>query len=159
MGVAGRAELISLVDDFRLAGESIEKTAADVVRKVAEQTKANAQSLAPRKTGNLAGSITITYRTTTEAIVKPTAIYGVFQEFGTGTRGEFRGTAYTIKPKTKPALTFKTKDGKWVTVREVNHPGIPPRPFMRPALEQALSSYQEELTRQGALLITKGSNA
>jgi phage virion morphogenesis protein len=70
--------------------------------------------------GGLAASIA--FRVVGNAvIVKPSAEYAAFQQFGT--------SPYTIRPRKKPNLKFFTGDG-WRSSKQVNHPGIPARQFM-----------------------------
>ena len=153
---AASADLRSLADRLAHAsGEGIQKAAAEVIKDTAEKVQNFAAELAPRKTGALASSIRITYVSPLEAHIGPTMFYGVFQEFGTASRGEFGGQPYKIRPKRAERLSFQI-DGKWISTKEVTHPGVPPHPFMRPALKQALGPAADELAAQGALLITKG---
>lgn len=61
-----------------LANQALRKTTADVIR--------DAKILAPVDTGNLRNSISADITgtdTTTEAVIGPTAHYGVYQEMGT----------------------------------------------------------------------------
>lgn len=150
MGVAGQADLTSLLNNLSGASEGVDRAAAMLVSKVAEQVKVNAVALAPRKTGTLANSIQVRYESSTKAIIEPSVPYGKYLEFGT------KGP-YKISPR-KPGgvLHFKV-DGKWVYAKSVMHPGIKAQPYMRPALEQALGDKLEELTKSGALLIVKGN--
>jgi HK97 gp10 family phage protein len=153
---AASADLRSLAANLAHAsGEGIQKAAAEVIRDTAEKVQNFAVELAPKKTGALSRSIMITYVSPLEAHIGPTLFYGVFQEFGTASRGEFGGAPYKIRPKRAERLTFQI-DGTWISTKEVTHPGIPPHPYMRPALEQAIGPAAGELARKGALLITKG---
>ena len=153
---AASADLRQLAQDLRGAGQDIERVAAILVQQTAQKVQQLANANAPRDTGKLAASITITYVDRLTAVIGPTATYGVFQEFGTGTKGEFPGQPYEIRPKTKPYLVFKTKSGKTVVTRLVHHPGVKAQPFMRPAAVQALDPFAGELLAKGLLLITKG---
>lgn len=153
---AASADLRRLADNLSHAsGMGIQQAAAQVVKDTAEKVKNLATDLAPKKTGKLAASIRIVYVSPVEAHIGPTVYYGPFQEFGTASRGEFGGAPYKIRPKRAERLTFKV-DGKWVSAKEVTHPGVPAHPYMRPALEQALGPAAGELARRGSLLITRG---
>lgn len=125
-------------DIARQSGTPFKEVARNLIRDSAEQVQALASRYAPVKTGELKSSITIEY--TDDGMVAeifPQVDYARYQEFGTGTRGEFPGSMYVIKPKPpKKFLKFKGQGGQDVFVREVKHPGIPPRPFMRPAAER-----------------------
>lgn len=48
--------------------------------------------------------------------------YAAYQQFGT--------RPFVIRPKNKPYLRFQIGD-KWITKKEIRHPGIPARPFMK----------------------------
>jgi HK97 gp10 family phage protein len=157
---AASADLASLAEDFAYAShQGMALAAAEVIQQAAQSIQQQAQANAPVKTGRLRDSITIHYTDALTATVGPSAPYGVFQEFGTGSRGEFGGPVYTIRPKRGGLLVFKVK-GKTVYARVVHHPGIPPHPFMRPALVQVLGKeLTANLAERGALLITQGRNA
>lgn len=140
------------------SGESIKKTAHKVIADAAVMVQKEAMALAPVKTGRLRGSITVKINKG-QAVIGPSVPYGVFQEFGTGTRGEFKGAMYEIRPKNAAYLVFKTKDGKRVRTKLVRHPGIKGKPYMRPAVTHVLSDVAPDILQAGALLITKGPNA
>jgi phage gpG-like protein len=73
-----------------------------------------------RESGGLAASIG--FRVTGNAvIVKPSMDYAIFHQLGT--------KPYTIRPKRKKLLAFQAAGGL-AFAKEVNHPGIPARPFM-----------------------------
>lgn len=59
----------------------------------------------------------------TSAWVANNKEYAAAHQFGT--------RPYTIRPKNKPYLAFPVGDKKWIRTKEVHHPGLPPRPFMR----------------------------
>lgn len=151
MAVVGQVDLISLADDFRNAGESIDLAAAKVVRETAEAVVANAVAMAPKRTGAMADSITIRYINPTTAEVGPASLYSLYVEMGT--------KPHVIKPKSPGGVLVFKVGGKTVYARSVNHPGTKPQPFMRPALEQALGSSAGRLADAGVLLITKGDKA
>lgn len=156
---AASADLTSLARDLAAAGMGSYRAAAQVVQQTASQVAAEAKSLAPVKTGKLRASIVVRYVNPLHAEVGPAVPYGVYQEFGTASRGEFGGAPYVIRPR-KPGgrLVFKV-DGKTVAAKQVRHPGVPPHPYMRPALVSALGSMAPRLAESGALLITRGPNA
>ena len=62
--------------------------------------------------------------------VTKSAPYGKYLEFGTGPR--------TIRAKKAKILTV----GKTFFGRVVKHPGIAPRPFLRPALKKSIPEIQ-----------------
>lgn len=55
-------------------------------------------------------------------------------ELGTGERCERGGSSYVIEPVKAKVLHWKTPDGEDVFTRRVEHPGIHPRPHIRPAV-------------------------
>lgn len=116
-----------------------------------------AQARAPKKTGALAKSIKYT---TKDGVleISASAKYANFQEFGTASRGEFGGAPYTIAPKKARALRF-VSNGRVVYTRRVVHPGIPPRPYMRPAAIAVLGPFMVALLDRGQALIVKGPNS
>ena len=59
----------------------------------------------------------------------PVAAVAAWNEFGT--------KPHTIAAKPGKALAFTGSGGETVFLRQVNHPGIPERPFFRSALEEA----------------------
>ena len=153
---AASADLRALAADLAFAaGTGPEQAAHKLLASTATQVAALAQAKAPRDTGKLSSSIQITWVSKTDVIIGPSVAYGVFQEFGTASRGEFPGQAYEIRPKTKPFLVFQV-NGKTVVTRRVIHPGVKAQPYMRPALQQALEPFTEALAEKGQLLITKG---
>lgn len=153
---AASADLRELASDLAYAsGTGIDKAAEDLIRETAMQVQALAIAKVPRRTGKLAASINITWVSKTEAIIGPSLPYGLYVEFGTGSRGEFPGKPYEILPKVKPFLVFKV-NGKTIMAKKVRHPGIKAEPFMRPAAMEALEPFTEKLIEKGQLLITKG---
>lgn len=161
MATAVSVDLRNIAANLAYAsGTGVELTAANVIRNTAEQIRAKAQALAPVKTGTLRESITIRYDGGLKATVGPEVPYGVYQEFGTGTRGEFPTGMYQIRPKRPDGrLVFKV-NGKWVSAKVVNHPGIPPHPYMRPAVTATLGQeLAQEMANAGALIVTQGKIA
>jgi HK97 gp10 family phage protein len=160
-GVAASADLAALAADLSAAsGQPMMTTASQIIQQAAQRVQAEAQTRAPVKTGRLKSSIAIRYIGPLTAIVGPNVDYAAYQEFGTGTRGEFPGPIYEIKPK-KPGgvLVFKV-GGKTVWARKVRHPGIKARPYMRPAFETVLGTdLLKRLADAGQAAILKGPNA
>lgn len=153
---AASADLRELAADLAYAsGQGIQKSAASLIQETAMKVQQYAAADAPRRTGKLAASIQIRYVDVLSAEISPTVVYGTYQEFGTGTKGEFPGQPYEIRPKAKPFLSFMV-NGKRVYARVVHHQGVKAQPFMRPAAVQALDPFAGELIEKGLLLITKG---
>lgn len=153
---AASIDLRQLADDLAHAsGQGIEQVATQLIHETAQKVQQYAAAAAPRDTGRLAGSITIRWISKLEAEVSPTVPYGVYQEFGTASRGEFRGQPYEIRPKSAKALVFQV-NGRTVFARKVIHPGVKAQPYMRPAAIQALEPFAGQLADRGQLLIIKG---
>lgn len=157
------ADLSGLANNFAAAsGQSFQRAAADLVTSYANQVASIAQSLAPVKTGALKDSITVHRPTAMSAVIGPaTSIhYAAYQEFGTRSRGEFGGPAYSIEPKRKGGLLVFTVGGKKVVTRRVKaHPGIPPHPFLRPAFERIVTPFGQGLADLGKSYVIYGPNA
>lgn len=67
------------------------------------------------------------------------AIYAKFHEFGT--------RPYTIRPRTKTTLRFMGRNGRAVFAKMVRHPGLRPRPFLGPSMEEVRPTVQPRLTQ------------
>ena len=113
-----------------------------------------AKEKAPVDTGKLQRSISYTVNED-RLVIEVKATYGMYQEFGTASRGEFGGKPYTIKPKNGKYLVFKVK-GKTVYAREVIHPGVKAQPFLRPAVTESLGPLFDKLAERGQASILKG---
>lgn len=155
---AASADLTALASDLRQAGDDATKMAHQLLAETAGTVQSLAAAKAPRKKGTLSNSISVRWEGDLTAVIGPTVPYGVFQEFGTGERGEFPGDAYEIRPRKASVLRF-TVGGRTVYAKVVHHPGVAPHPFMRPAAQEALGPLAEKLAEQGALSITKGPKA
>ena len=154
---AASADLTALARDLSAASRmGIQAAAARVVGETAQRVQAIAQAKAPFRTGKLRTSIGIRQDSPFQAQIGPSVVYGPYQEFGTGSRGEFGGAPYEIRPKKPNGLLVFQVDGRTVFARKVTHPGVPPHPYMRPAAVEALGPAAGELAAAGALLITRG---
>lgn len=92
-----------------------------------------------RQSGHLGRSVSSEIHPTLpigRAGVTKSAPYGKYLEFGTGPR--------TIRAKNVKSLT----DGKSFFGRVVKHPGIAPRPFLRPALKKSISGITTIMGRK-----------
>lgn len=160
MNRAASADLSALAADLAYASQKgIDAAAQQVIQQAAQRVQAEAQTRAPVKSGRLRNSISIQYPTPTSAIIGPQVEYGVYQEFGTGSRGEFPGTAYEINARPGGYLRFK-QGTRWVYTKKVRHPGVRARRYMRGGLEAALGAdLMDRLLKAGTLLIMKGPKA
>ena len=147
-------DLTELIRDFGRAADQAPDAVDRILINAGDQIAATAQMLAPRKTGRLQMSISVSY-SPGKVVVGPTVLYGVYQEYGTGTRGEFPTGMYTIKPKkggqTK-ALRF-IAGGQVIYTKKVRHPGVRPHPYMRPAAQQFAQSLGADSAKVGLDLI------
>lgn len=82
------------------------------------------------QTGTLVRSITNDFTDIDQLVVRvgTNIKYGKYLELGVS-------KPYTIKPKNGKVLAFKV-GGKVIFVRSVRHPGIKPRPYLKPALQR-----------------------
>lgn len=106
-----------------------------------EIVRAEAQANCPTDTGRLRGSITVQSLDGTSVVVGPTAEYGVYLEFGTGSKGD-------------PSVPHTSKAG-WVYYNEktggfVYTTGQEPQPYLIPALYSQRDAVVEAI-RQGLL--------
>ena len=115
----------------------------------AEQIATRMRELAPVKTGALRNSIRIISQPGKVQIGPFGIPYAAYQEFGTGTRGEFKGHMYEIRPKKAENLVFRV-NGRWVSTKLVRHPGIPAHPYARPAAREVLGNFGPELAQTAA---------
>ena len=161
MADAVTADLASLAADLEAAsGQGILLSAQKVLQQSAQRVQAAAQSMAPVKTGALRDSITIGYPDPLTAVIGPHVPYATFQEYGTGSRGEFPGVPYKILPKRPGGVLVFKIGNRTIYAKSVTHPGVPAHPFMRPAFRQAMGEQlAQSLADAGAALITKGPNA
>lgn len=105
--------------------------AAEIIGGMAESY---AKELCPVDTGNLRNSITHTTENNGKTVVIGSAVtYAPYVELGTGKYAEGGGGRQT-------PWRYQDKDGKWHTTS-----GIPARPYLRPAVENHIRTYQDVL--------------
>lgn len=152
---SNQLDLTALAQDLFKAADNIEMATQNLLDSAGEEILAEAQSTVVVKTGKLRSSLKKT-STKLRVVVGPDrdmAIHGPFVEYGTGTKGEFPGPMYEIKPKNGQYLAF-TVGGKRVFARSVKHPGIRAQPYMRPAAKRWVASLPKDVAEVGVLLIT-----
>jgi HK97 gp10 family phage protein len=161
MDSAATADLASLAADLEAAsGQGFLLSAQQVIQQTAQKVQAAAQSMAPVKSGALRDSISIGYPDPMTAVIGPHVAYGAYQEFGTGTRGEFPTGPYKILPKRQGGVLRFKIGNRTIYAKSVTHPGVPAHPYMRPAFSRALSDeLVDKLAEAGVAAITKGPNA
>lgn len=141
-----------LADSARYAGKAMDDVMSDAAEKILESMMRRV----PRRTGRLAASLSIR-RLPGRIEIGPTDVpYATYVEFGTGSRGEFGGSSYEIRPKTATALKFSI-GGRTYYAKSVRHPGIAPRPFVRPAAQEWLDYIGVEAGHAAAKMITGGA--
>ena len=119
------------------------------LRRGANVARDRARALAPKESGKLAKSIKtdtkVSYgRPTARVRLKGKHAYlGLWMEYGVAD--------HVIQSKDGPVLTFGD-----VTVRAVDHPGLAPRPFMRPAFDTTTHEIINEVGRSIAEYVQFG---
>lgn len=151
---ANSLDLTNLAADLYGASDNIEEATQNLLVSAGQQILAEAQSLVHVKTGTLKNSIRLV-AIRNQVTVGPDAgraPYGAYVEYGTGSRGEFPGSVYEIKPKNGEFLVFKVH-GRTVYARSVKHPGSRPFPYMRPAATEWVQSLPGNVADVGVSLI------
>jgi len=100
-------------------------TEKELMRKIGFLLAQKLEERAPFKTGFLSRSFYNTLSTDNDSIRFTLPEYAKYIEFGT--------KSHIIKPKNKKALFWK---GAAYPVKQVNHPGTKPNPFIRTTLHQ-----------------------
>lgn len=155
---AAYADLTKLVKDLNSAAKASNQAGEKIMDQAANQISERMKTYAPKRSGRLYQSIRVT-RTPGSWTIGPVDVpYAVYQEFGTGTRGEFGGQMYVIRPKKSDRLHFQI-GGKWVSAKEVHHPGIPAHPYARPAAREVIDGLASKFGDMGVNLIVKGKAA
>ena len=87
------------------------------------------------QTGGLSNSISVEAKAVgkgAEATIAPHKVYARIQELGG-----------TIRPKSASRLAWRDPDsGKWCTAKQVT---LPPRPYMRPAVEDHMTEIRDAM--------------
>lgn len=109
---------------------------AEAARKIMEEML----RLVPRDTGYLASRIVIKHSPQRTEIGPERVEYAPHVEYGTGSRSEYGGEAYEIKPKSQAGVLAFQINGRQIYAKSVVHPGIRPQPYVRPAAEAWLAS-------------------
>ena len=139
---AAYADLSALVADFRNARRMAKPESEKVLDKVGKRVEILMRQYAPKDTGRLSQSIRMLKEPGRRTISPVGVEYAVYQEFGTGIRGEFPAGMIEIKKGTQ---TYKS-------------PGVRPQPFARPAARDALETMVGDYLTLGVTLITQGKS-
>lgn len=109
----------------------------------------DAKARVPKRTGTLSRSIhnEVLESTRTKAVVGvgTDVEYAAAVEFGSGTFSEAPGASrqpITIRPRNKRALFWP---GAPHPVKSVQHPGVPARPYLRPAVDENKDAVLREI--------------
>ena len=149
---------MDLTDLSKDLSEISELTPAEITenifRDIGPEIVELAKQKAPVDTGKLRDSITHEV-SEGRLTISVGAQYGMFQEFGTASRGEFPGQPYKIRPKNGKYLKFKVGK-RTVYAKEVTHPGVYPQPYLRPAVLDSLGDLFGKLAERGQAQILKG---
>lgn len=153
-------EVDDLVKDLATISElTPAQITENIFQDIGSRMVEEAKKRAPRKSGKLAQSINYQVKNGNQLIVGSDLEYAMFQEFGTASRGEFPGQPYKIRPKKAGGkLVFKIGD-KTIRTREVTHPGVPARPYIRTAALEVMEPMLEKLSERSQAFIVKGPKA
>lgn len=148
VNVAGLKELNDMLQQLPVRVEkNIMRTAIGAASRVVRD---RAKELAPVDSGQLRKSIrsgsTRVRAGSAQVTVSAGAWYARFLEFGTASfytgDGKTVGKPYKIPKRSRTGKVSRNKkalafSGGGVVVNNVTHPGVRPKPFMRPAFDQA----------------------
>ena len=156
--------LASTIAELKAFGEKAEKIINAETEAIAFQIEGDAKKLAPKNFGKLAQSIS--HAKVKPALYKVTVneLYGVYLEFGTGTKvnvpAEFADMAATFKGKKQG--TFKQgleaikvwckakgipEAAAYPIFAKILGAGVNPRPFLYPAYIKGKKDYQNNLEK------------
>lgn len=125
-------DITDMMEEATVAGATV------VVRAAQENSRKGHPKHTRRITGDLFNSIRIQdkrkYLNRIEIDVGSSQVHARMNEFGG-----------TIRPKKGRFLKFKGKDGEWVFAKSVQ---IPPRPFLRPALDENVSEIEAAVEKK-----------
>lgn len=141
MGIEHR-EVTHLVIDLTKAPEYVVRGSEQVVAKTAHDIEADGKRFliinGAVDTGHLLNSVSTTVAGLF-AEIGPTAEYGAVIEDGVP-------HPYTIRARDGGMLRFEV-DGHVVYAKDVTHPPVPPRPYMRPAADKNEQPFVDALAR------------
>lgn len=136
------SEVRKLSVDLERSSGTVGARASAALRKAALSIEGDAKVLAPVDTGDLAESISTDITNDgrfsfMSAEIGPTVEYGAAVEYGSA--------PHVIRAKDGGMLAFPGRGGGMVFVREVNHPGNAPQPFMGPAFDRNVPLFERAL--------------
>lgn len=133
-------EVHDLAHDMRSGADALPRRAEYAVAKVGHDMQATAQRLVPVDTGLLRQSISLDL-TGLGFDLGPTAEYGGYVELGVD--HPFEITAHY------PGFLAFEEGGTEVFTRKVEHPPIPPQPYLGPAFDLGLPRLESALGSLG----------
>lgn len=141
--ITGFGEFAEELDDF---ADALDDAADDLdaavdtgIKRTIRDIEATIKRLAPVDTGTLRHSYQWSRLGRHRYAVGTDVDYGPDVEYGTA--------PHLITPNGDGPLTFPVDDG-WVSTYEVEHPGTPAQPHVRPALEQHRSDLVENIAEE-----------
>lgn len=151
-------ELTTMHDDFESLGKGNALSyVTEVVHEMTDVVEDLAKRYAPRRTGELVGSIGAEKGEQAGRAfgeVYATATHGAAVEFGTwqfNIHAPKSGT-YEIRPVHAQALRFEV-EGEVVFAQVVRHPGVQAQPYLTPAVSEIEGDFIKQLADLGADLI------
>jgi HK97 gp10 family phage protein len=121
--------LDEVVKNFDKVNSDFKTELGQVTKKAGIMVQALMKKEAPVAKSQLRRTIEYKYKPISVSIY-PTVNYAKFVEYGT--------KPHVILPKRAKALRFKTKGGKWVITRKVQHPGTKANAFVKRAYEKSI---------------------
>lgn len=114
-----------LAEQFDDAADEVDDAIERALLKTALAIESDAKRLAPVDTGNLRKSIEARQVSPSKYVIGTPLEYAPYVEYGTG--------PHLITSNGEDPLTFKV-DGQWISKHQIDHPGTPAQPYLRPAL-------------------------
>lgn len=123
-------------------GDRILEEVRRIVVETAQIIQSEAKARAPVDSSNLRDSIEMEiFDGGLKAVVRVTAEYAIYVEYGTGIYAEGPGGS---RAKKIPWSYFSPKLGKWVTTS-----GMPAQPYWNPAVDAGERYFRREMRRLG----------
>jgi hypothetical protein len=126
-------------DAAPLIDTALDSAVEDTAKAVERTTKKNLKAHGAIDTGNLRASYGYGRVGLAHFLVGTPVEYGPDVEYGT--------SPHTITANGDDPLTFKV-DGQWVSKWQVDHPGTPAQPHLRPALRDHQSTLVENIQEE-----------
>lgn len=134
-------DLDDFADDLEEIADEVDEAIDEGTRKTSLQVERTAKRLAPVDDGELRADI--------QAIQIAAGLYsvGTVREYGPSV--EYGSRPHPITPNGPyPLVFYWEREGRWVATYEVEHPGTPSQPFLRPALNAHRSDLVENISQE-----------